>query len=52
MEENKKVILTGIGFLVLIVLAIGIYFLFIHEKPKEATPVQEVAEFEPWQRRR
>lgn len=44
MEENKKVILTGVGFLVLIVLAIGIYFLFIHEKPKEATPVQEVAE--------
>lgn len=49
MEEQKKVILTGIIFIVIVALAVGIYYFFIREKAKEILPVQEVTEEKPVQ---
>lgn len=44
MEENKKVWIAGIGFVVLVVLVIAIYYLFIREKPAEMPEQPEIVE--------
>lgn len=49
MEEQKKVIWTGIIFVVLVASAVGIYYFFIRERAKEVLPVQEVTEEQPVQ---
>ncbi len=46
MEETKKVIFTGAVFIVLIAIGFGVYFLFIHDRSKEA-PAEEVVEKKP-----
>ena len=46
MEETKKVIVTGAVFLAVIVIALGVYFLFIADGSKEA-PVEEIVEKKP-----
>lgn len=49
MKENKKVILTGIIFIAILVLVLVVYYFLIYSRPKEAPPVQEVLEEKPAQ---
>lgn len=44
MEENKKVWIAGIGFVVLVVLVLAIYYFFIREKPPEMPVQPEIVE--------
>jgi len=47
MEENKKVWITGIGVIILIVAVVAIYYLFFQGKTKEAAQAEEVVEAKP-----
>lgn len=40
MEESKKVLLTGIIFVLFIALVFGIYYLFIYNKPSPVSPTK------------
>ncbi len=47
MEENKKVWMTGIGVIILIVAAIAIYYFFLRDRAKETPEATEVVETKP-----
>lgn len=47
MEEQRKVIITVIAFIVTIAVGIGIYFFLIASRSKQAEPVQEVIQETP-----
>ncbi|MFC2169253.1 DUF3014 domain-containing protein [Acidobacteriota bacterium] len=42
MEENKKVFVTVIVFIILAAVSAGIYYYFVHYKPREAAPVADL----------
>jgi len=42
MEENRKVILTGILIIALIALAVAVYYLFLRVQPKEPVTVPDI----------
>ena len=44
MEENKKVLIAGLGFAVLVILVLAIYYFFIREKPPEMPEQPEIVE--------
>jgi len=49
MEDTRKVIFVGVAFLVVVAVAVGIYYFFVYDRSEEPIPVEEVTEEIPAQ---